>query len=327
MKTWRVSRQMLLSSLLALWAVTIGQACGGRPGPHMEVAPETIKTGAGSSGGSGISYQDVKPIFESRCMACHTNIAPKWTDYNAALAYVQNGKLKLRVVTLKTMPQVGSPQASAITDAERSLIGQWADLGGPEFPGSPVETPVGGGGGTATPPPTFAWDAAAKCVGCHGTTATNDPRVPVLAGQRAGYILAQLQSFRADRRTDQVMAQMPAIAKSLTDEEMRVVAAIYSNLTPATPTGTFTGNYDRVRSNLNMCKGCHSPQNGGANYPFLNGQNKAYLIDQLVAFQQRSRTDYIVSDFMNLMANDLSATTIDELAEYLSLMKQGDQFP
>lgn len=82
-------------------------------------------------------------------------------------------------------------------------------------------------------------EAAKSCARCHGAFGINiEPGVPNLAGQKIGYLTAQLRAFRASllgtdpfraetERYHQVMAEH---AVSLTDEDIDRIAAYYAGL-------------------------------------------------------------------------------------------------
>lgn len=79
-------------------------------------------------------------------------------------------------------------------------------------------------GGQTAPPA-----AAEPCMSCHG--APGLPAAPNLAGQKAGYLEAQLKAFKAKTRTS---AFMNPIAAQLSDEDMHALALFWAAL-PATP--------------------------------------------------------------------------------------------
>jgi cytochrome c553 len=69
---------------------------------------------------------------------------------------------------------------------------------------------------------------SASCAGCHGAQGiSRNPLWPNLAGQQAGYLVKQLTAFRDGSRTDPMMTPM---AKPLTDEDIRNLAAWYNSL-------------------------------------------------------------------------------------------------
>ncbi|HEV7606733.1 MAG TPA: cytochrome P460 family protein [Steroidobacteraceae bacterium] len=70
------------------------------------------------------------------------------------------------------------------------------------------------------------------CQACHGANGVGTaPDIPNLAGQKAGYLAAQLTAFRASTRKHQLMN---AIAAQLADADIENLAAFWSSL-PAGP--------------------------------------------------------------------------------------------
>jgi len=77
-----------------------------------------------------ISYtQDIRPILDNSCIGCHSGgFSPgDYSDYAGIKSKVDNGTLKLHIVTLRDMP----PPPETITDAERKIIKCWVEQGGP----------------------------------------------------------------------------------------------------------------------------------------------------------------------------------------------------
>jgi len=72
-----------------------------------------------------------------------------------------------------------------------------------------------------------AGEALAKnCVACHGATGTaTNPAWPNLAGQKSGYLVNVLKSFRGGLRKDPMMA---AVARGLSDADIDNLAAYFS---------------------------------------------------------------------------------------------------
>lgn len=68
------------------------------------------------------------------------------------------------------------------------------------------------------------------------------------------------------------------------------------------------------------CRACHGVEGAKPlvpNYPKLNGQNKAYLVDALKAYKNGGRTGGTAS-MMKGIAAGLSDAEMNELAEYYS---------
>lgn len=56
------------------------------------------------------------------------------------------------------------------------------------------------------------------------------PAFPSLAGQHAGYTVAQLQAWKTGARTNDPLQLMKTVAEKLSEEEMRAVAAYLATL-------------------------------------------------------------------------------------------------
>jgi cytochrome c553 len=81
---------------------------------------------------------------------------------------------------------------------------------------------------------TAAETVASTCSACHGETGiSGSPVIPNLAGQKAGYIEAQLKAFKAKSRTN---AFMNPIAGQLSDDQIHLLALYWAAL-PAAPAG------------------------------------------------------------------------------------------
>ena len=80
----------------------------------------------------------------------------------------------------------------------------------------------------------FAGDAAAgksksaTCAACHGANGISPNEMwPNLAGQKAGYLVAQMKAFRDGQRANPMMAPMAA---PLSDDDIANLAAYYASL-------------------------------------------------------------------------------------------------
>jgi cytochrome c553 len=69
----------------------------------------------------------------------------------------------------------------------------------------------------------------AACASCHGATGSGIPaQYPRLAGQHQDYTFGQLQAFKTGARNNS--PQMGALAKRMSDEEMKAVADYIAGL-------------------------------------------------------------------------------------------------
>lgn len=162
------------------------------------------------------------------------------------------------------------------------------------------------------------------CGACHTADGTRgSPANPIIAGQHAEYLVKQLSDFKSGKRDSAVMK---AFAGTLSDADMRNVAAFYAS--KSTKPG-FAKN--KVLYSLGQkiyrggiaekqvpaCAACHSPDGAGipVQYPRLGGQHADYVDAQLVAFRSGQRAN---SPPMEDIAARLSDREIKALADYIA---------
>ena len=76
--------------------------------------------------GTDISYKkDIRPIFQQRCIQCHSSGPLNWMEYNNAFKY--KDQIKRRVWDYRSMPPGGF-----ITEEEREKIRDWVNQGAKE---------------------------------------------------------------------------------------------------------------------------------------------------------------------------------------------------
>ena len=147
-----------------------------------------------------------------------------------------------------------------------------------------------------------------SCFQCHGVRGEGSAlaQQPRLAGQVYEYLYSSLRSFAAGTRPNPTMH---SVAMTLTDQQMRDVAAYFAALPPEQfPTlvaikaadapsdevlkeGRVLAETGAAAQGVPACGTCHGPQGGGMPplYPALAGQYPAYLESQLRAFRDGTR--------------------------------------
>lgn len=147
----------------------------------------------------------------------------------------------------------------------------------------------------------------AACASCHGASGlgTDDMGTPRLAYQVQKYVLKQLEDFAADKRMDNVMFAMNDVAKGLTAEQRRDVAAyVYSLKTPFMGSdldqlradgedvgeaylGQVIVEYGLPDHGVPACMSCHAfhGRAAGNMYPAISAQRYKYLKHELEAFR------------------------------------------
>jgi len=179
----------------------------------------------------------------------------------------------------------------------------------------------------APPSPTDIGDGATlalRCTPCHGPTGISFANAPNLAGQYAITIYKQLRDYQAGARSNAIMTPM---ARSLPDEDIRRIAAYYaslnkpagSRLTAAPPPIVRWGAPMR---NVAPCGSCHGTIDHTLAAPWLNGEPYTYLLGQLRAFHDGTRTNDI-NEQMRAIAHGMTGPEMAAAAAYFS----GDSSP
>lgn len=151
---------------------------------------------------------------------------------------------------------------------------------------------------------------AAQCVRCHGVDGyAAIPDAPHIAGEPASFLAAQLDAFRADRRTSKKMRK---VIKTLSDQDIADLAAWYASQTikVALPAGTMPD------AAPGSCVYCHGTDGIATvdGVPHIAGESMIYLETQLKAFRSGERQNEIMRE----VTVDLSDDEIRSLAEWYS---------
>jgi len=172
---------------------------------------------------------------------------------------------------------------------------------------------------------------AKRCEHCHGAEGFSDRgSTPNLAGMDKLAVWKQLEDFRSHKRKSRVMEP---IAESLSPRDVGDVVAYYSKLpvfSDPQDNRSFPGSQpDPVHAGIAShlvsfgdgergippCQSCHGPVAYRPGVPSLMTQNSEYVLDQLTAFANRTRTNDINMP-MRTISSLLSDDEKDALAEY-----------
>ena len=167
--------------------------------------------------------------------------------------------------------------------------------------------------------------AITTCATCHGPQGrSTTPKFPVLAGQHASYLIAQMKAFKAQTRGDpDALGYMWGMAAPLDDGLIEALAAYYSAQRPGAGRGgdaaaiargatIFSGGI--VAEGIPPCISCHGPNAVGTDdFPRLTGQHAQYLLKQLRSFQSNLRNVAV----MHGVASELKLPEMSAVADYL----------
>jgi cytochrome c553 len=167
----------------------------------------------------------------------------------------------------------------------------------------------------------YAQRFAAVCASCHGANGRADtPLIPVLAGQPSLYAATQLFLFREGRRGN---AEMTAVAKTMTDDDLRGFSDYIGTLppVPAPPPATAPDPArmakGRALAEQHKCVFCHGADlGGGQQVPRIAGQHEHYLRESLRGFQSGSRPGY--TQAMTSAVSQIPVADLDVLAYYVA---------
>jgi len=156
------------------------------------------------------------------------------------------------------------------------------------------------------------------CGECHAADGNApSPEVPSLAGQSWRYLYVQLRDFQEGRRSNPLMSPK---AQPLSREDMINVANFYAaqTLKPSTfKADEAKARLGKAKAAETLCTMCHLGEFKGQNeIPRVAGQNYQYIVAQLKAFKERTRTNDAGN--MTSVARTLSDADIENLAHYIS---------
>ena len=159
---------------------------------------------------------------------------------------------------------------------------------------------------------------AQPCAACHGADGNSPtPEVPSLAGQSWRYLYIQLRDFQEGRRSNPLMSPM---AKPLSREDMMAIANFYA-AQPLKPqpfaVDEAKARLGKAKADETLCAMCHLGAFKGQNeIPRVAGQNYQYIVAQLKAFKERTRTNDAGN--MTSVARTLSDADIENLGHYIT---------
>jgi cytochrome c553 len=165
--------------------------------------------------------------------------------------------------------------------------------------------------------------SATVCGACHTADGSRGiPTNPILQGQHADYLVKQLTEFKSGKRDNAIMKPM---ASTLSDEDMRNVAAFYASKmakpglskNPATvELGQKIWRGGIAEKQIPACAGCHGPTGAGmpAQYARLGGQHAEYASVELGLFRSGKRAN---SPQMTIIAARMSDAEIAAVSDYV----------
>jgi cbb3-type cytochrome c oxidase subunit III len=165
--------------------------------------------------------------------------------------------------------------------------------------------------------------SAAVCGACHTADGSRGiPTNPILQGQHVDYLVKQLTEFKSGKRDNAIMK---AMASTLSEDDMRNVAAFYASKTAKPgqskdPAKALLGQKiwraGIAEKQVPACAGCHGPTGAGipSQYPRLGGQHAEYVSAELGMFRSGQRAN---NAQMMVVAGRLSDAEIAAVSDYI----------
>ena len=168
---------------------------------------------------------------------------------------------------------------------------------------------------------------ALQCTMCHGARGLSEANAPNLAGQYPAVLIKQLIDYQ---HGDRASAVMQALAGSLSEPDIRDLAAYYAylpkpsrgalQLDAAAPALVRVG--DPMR-NIAPCAACHGGIDSKLGAPWLEGMPQAYLALQLNNFASGLRRNDSHGQMRN-MARLLNPAEIEAVANFYARARTPD---
>jgi cytochrome c553 len=165
---------------------------------------------------------------------------------------------------------------------------------------------------------------AAVCSACHAADGSRgSPAQPILQGQHPEYLVKQLTQFKSGVRKNAIMS---GIAMTLSEDDMRNVAAYYSGKKAKdgfakspelAALGEKIWRGGITDRNVPACAACHGPNGGGipSQYPRMSGQHAEYTESQLISFRGGVRVN---SAQMTGVAAKMNDKEIKAVSDYIA---------
>ena len=169
----------------------------------------TLPTFADSAAGEKIA---------ANCVSCHGEKGQSQNSQFPNLAGQQSAYIKAQLEAFKSgsrnNPMMQS-MAAKLSDTEMDDVAA--------FFSSQPKAKAGGDAALAKTGET----KVAMCLGCHGEKGQGNGQFPALAGQQPDYLVKQLKAFKDGSRKS---GHMKAIASTLSDDDMKAIAAYLGGL-------------------------------------------------------------------------------------------------
>ncbi len=308
--------------------VLIGAALGLALVARWLVTPESFYRFGHYRADSVVEIAAKEPVFQGAayCEGCHAERHAEWSGNNhksvacetchgPAKGHPDNGKLPVPADTAalctlchEAMPgrPLTQPQVVVAQHAADQQCKSCHNSHAPKIAAVAVKVAGSVAAGQKL--------ADADCASCHGANGISPNETwPSLAGQNAGYLVRIMSAYKSGAQHDVIMTPL---AKALSDDDIRNLAAFYAGLNCSDPSAaaSVSGNVEAGRVLAKNCASCHGETGVGTNpaWPNFAGQKGGYLVNVMKAFRGGIRKDPMMAS----VVRGLSDADIANLAAF-----------
>ena len=169
-----------------------------------------------------------------------------------------------------------------------------------------------------------------RCARCHGVDGgSSDGAFPVLAGQSEDYLVSALNAYAKGTRPSGIMQ---FAVDGVPEPELRRLAQYYAGLSglsdrsePDDTPGARIALHGLPEKDVPACESCHGRSaSRNSAYPYLAGQDAAYLAARLIRMKQDEPLDERAR-VMHRIAERLPDEAIDAVAEFYARQPRAGQ--
>lgn len=166
------------------------------------------------------------------CAACHGADGNSVVPQNPRLAGLDEEYLERQLEDFKSGARPSAVMAAIVASLDSKVIDDLAHHYSEQKPakGPPVDAKLAAQG-KAIYDEGIVGNAVPACSGCHNDDGSGTEKYPRLAGQHPAYVADQMQRFRSGERANDTKSVMRAVAKRMSDGEIKAVAEYVATLT------------------------------------------------------------------------------------------------
>lgn len=164
------------------------------------------------------------PPQSAVCMGCHGAGGNSTQPDNPTLAGLAPEYIERQLKQFKSGERASPVMAAIVMTLDGDAIRQLAEYFSEQKPARGRSSDAGlATKGKLIYDEGIVGSAVPACASCHGDDGAGDAKYPRLASQQAAYVEAQLAAFRSGKRNNDVKGLMGAVAKRMSDAEIKAV--------------------------------------------------------------------------------------------------------